>query len=59
VPVLLGPVGVRGDRDLPQAQPVLGRAAILQNSHLDWSAEDYLTVTWADYGYLGHLNSTL
>jgi hypothetical protein len=37
---------------------VLGRAAILQNPHLDWSAEDYLTVTWADYGYLGHLNST-
>jgi len=49
VPVLRRAVGVRGDGDLSQAQPVLGRAAILQNPHLDWSAEDYLAVTWADY----------
>jgi len=40
---------VRRDRDLAHAKPVLGRAAILQDAHLDRPAEDHLAASRADY----------
>jgi hypothetical protein len=52
--VLRRAVGVRGDRDLAQAQPVLSCAAVLQDAHLGGSAQDYFAIARADYRDLGH-----
>jgi hypothetical protein len=49
VPVLRRSLGVRGDGDLPDAQPVAGGAAILQDPHPHRAGQHLLATIGADH----------